>query len=69
MPVAPKRRRGRPVTGRVPIVTLRLPQDMIEALNRTADEEGVSRSEVVRRMIEKAMGREPPTSGGGSPER
>ena len=61
IPVTQKRR-GRPPTGQVPLVTVRLPQDMIDTLNRIAAEEGASRSDVIRRPLEKALGRKQPST-------
>ena len=47
--VTPKKRgRGRPATGRDPIVTLRLPVDIRREIERVAAKEGVSRSEMFR---------------------
>jgi Arc/MetJ-type ribon-helix-helix transcriptional regulator len=47
---APKKR-GRPATGRDPLVSLRLPKDALEAVEAIAKEEGVPRSEVIRRAV------------------
>jgi hypothetical protein len=61
IPVTQKRR-GRPPTGQVPLVTVRLPQDMIDVLNDMAAAEGVTRSVVIRRLLEKALGRKRPST-------
>ena len=58
--VTPKKRgRGRPATGRDPIVTLRLPVDIRREIERLAAKEGVSRSEMFRMLLEQAMKRRP----------
>ena len=49
------KRRGRPATGKDPLVTLRLPQAMIDALDKKAEAEGVSRSEAMRQLIEAGL--------------
>ncbi|MGP9819901.1 ribbon-helix-helix domain-containing protein [Salinarimonas sp. NSM] len=46
-----KRRRGRPATGRDPLVSLRLPKDALARVEAIAAGEGVSRSEVLRRAV------------------
>ncbi|MGJ3263691.1 MAG: ribbon-helix-helix domain-containing protein [Salinarimonas sp.] len=46
-----KRRRGRPATGRDPLVSLRLPKDALSQVEEIAEGEGVSRSEVMRRAV------------------
>jgi hypothetical protein len=50
--VTPKKKRGRPATGRDPHVTARLPQDLIDAIERWAEKGGASRSEAIRRLVE-----------------
>lgn len=54
--VIPKRR-GRPATGRDPLISLRLPAYMISAVEAWARGKGLSRSEAVRQMIEQALGK------------
>jgi metal-responsive CopG/Arc/MetJ family transcriptional regulator len=49
------KKRGRPATGKDPFVGVRLPAEMIEALNSRAAAEGVSRSEAIRRLIENGL--------------
>lgn len=46
-----KRKRGRPATGRDPLVSLRLPRDVLEKVEAIASGEGLSRSEVLRRAV------------------
>jgi predicted DNA-binding protein len=50
-----KRGRGRPATGRDPVIALRLPKKTIEALDRWADSEGTTRSAAARRLIEEGL--------------
>jgi len=52
--VTPKKR-GRPATGKDPHVSMRLPADLIAAIDKAAKAEGVSRSEKIRALIEKAL--------------
>jgi hypothetical protein len=53
------KKRGRPATGKDPLVTARLPQDMIDSLDTRAKSEGVTRSETMRRLIEAGLKRRP----------
>jgi hypothetical protein len=53
------KKRGRPATGKDPLVTARLPQDMIASLDAYAERDGVTRSEVMRRLIEAGLKRRP----------
>ena len=48
--VKPKKR-GRPATGRDPLVGIRLPPSVIERIDAWAAERGVNRSEAIRAMI------------------
>jgi metal-responsive CopG/Arc/MetJ family transcriptional regulator len=43
-----------------PAVTVELPEDMLRALDRLAHRERITRSEVIRRMVEKALAAEAP---------
>lgn len=52
--VEPKKR-GRPATGKDPLVGLRLPPEMIVRLDAWADGQGLSRSEAIRRIIGNAL--------------
>lgn len=56
IPVVPKKR-GRPATGRDPLLTGRVPAEMIAAVEEWAERHKVSRSEAVRRLIQ--LGLEP----------
>jgi hypothetical protein len=50
------RKRGRPSKGgRDPLISLRLPQEMIAGLERWAVANGVSRSEAVRDLISERL--------------
>lgn len=53
--VIQKRGPGRPATGTHPLVTVRLPPEMIAALDDKANAEGVSRSDVIRRLVELGL--------------
>lgn len=57
--VTPKKRRGRPATGRDPVMTLRLPPALIADLEKWAQASGVSRSEAARIMIENGLMKKP----------
>jgi CopG-like RHH_1 or ribbon-helix-helix domain, RHH_5 len=52
-----KRGRGRPATGRDPMIGLRLPKDQIAALDEWAKTNGCTRSELIRVLIERALRR------------
>lgn len=49
------KKRGRPATGKDPLVTVRLPAAMIAALDKEAGAAGVNRSEVIRRFVAKGL--------------
>jgi hypothetical protein len=49
--VIQKRRPGRPATGTQPLVTVRLPPEMIADLDKKAKAEGVGRSDIIRRLV------------------
>jgi len=53
------KKRGRPATGKDPLVAARLPQTMIAALDKRAEAEGVTRSETMRRLLEAGLKRRP----------
>jgi Ribbon-helix-helix protein, copG family len=52
--VTPKRR-GRPATGRDPHVAFRIPGEMIAEINQWAKEQGLSRSEALRRLLDAGL--------------
>jgi len=49
--VQPKKR-GRPATGKDPLLTVRAPKAIIQAIESWAAKNEVTRSEAVRRMVE-----------------
>ena len=53
--VAPKRRGRPPSGGRDPGVHIRLPEDLLAAIDRLAAAEGISRSEAIRRLCELGL--------------
>ena len=50
--VHPKKRRGRPATGKDPLVSARLPQALIDQVEDWATTNEASRSEAIRRLVE-----------------
>jgi len=53
---ATRKRRGRPpTTGTHPTFTVRLPEDLVTAIERFADAEKLSRSEAIRRLVELGL--------------
>lgn len=52
--VTPKKR-GRPATGRDPLLTARLPQPMIDSIEVWARRNECSRSEAIRRLVELGL--------------
>jgi Arc/MetJ-type ribon-helix-helix transcriptional regulator len=53
--VHPKKRRGRPATGKDPLVSARLPQELIESVEAWASANSASRSEAIRRLVELGL--------------
>jgi hypothetical protein len=53
VPVIPKKRPGRPATGRDPLVAFRLPAEVIDRLDQMARDRGVSRSHFFRTLLDK----------------
>jgi Ribbon-helix-helix protein, copG family len=54
--VTPKKKRGRPATGRDPVMTVRLPPELVESMDRWAKENGYpDRSSAIRALIERGM--------------
>ena len=45
------KKRGRPATGQAPLVGFRAPADIVEAITKAGDAEGIVRSEVIRRAV------------------
>jgi len=54
IPVTPKKR-GRPATGRDPQVQVRLHPSLIRQLDERAERDGISRSEIIRRLLKEAL--------------
>ena len=53
--VTPKRKRGRPATGRDPHVTSRMPQTLIDRVEDWAAANDTGRSEAIRRLVELGL--------------
>jgi hypothetical protein len=53
--VAPKRRGRPPTGGRDPLLAARVPQELINRIEKWARLNGISRSEAVRRLIEHSL--------------
>jgi Arc/MetJ-type ribon-helix-helix transcriptional regulator len=53
--VHPKKRRGRPATGKDPLVSARLPVKLIETIESIAESEKTSRSDAIRNLIERGL--------------
>jgi Ribbon-helix-helix protein, copG family len=53
--VHPKKRRGRPATGKDPLVSARLPQELIDSVAAWASVNSASRSEAIRRLVELGL--------------
>jgi Arc/MetJ-type ribon-helix-helix transcriptional regulator len=53
--VHPKKRRGRPATGKDPLVSARLPQTLIDQVEHWAASGEASRSEAIRRLVELGL--------------
>jgi hypothetical protein len=53
--VTPKKKRGRPATGRDPHVTSRMPQALIDQVENWAAANETSRSEAIRRLVELGL--------------
>jgi len=53
--IARQKNRGRPATGVTPTMTIRLPNALIAAIDRLSSERGVTRSEIVRVLIEDGL--------------
>ncbi len=47
----PRKKRGRPRTGRDPTVSVRLPPAVIREIDRIAHDRGVSRSQAARELL------------------
>jgi hypothetical protein len=54
--VAPKKRRGRPATGKDPHVAARMPAELIARIEAWAEANDTSRSDAFRRLVEIGLG-------------
>lgn len=45
-----------------PAVTVHLPENMLRSIDRQAHQSRITRSEVIRRLVEKGLANEPPPS-------
>jgi hypothetical protein len=52
---AEPKKRGRPATGKDPLVGVRIPVELTAEIDAWAKQNGVSRSEAIRRMIEHVL--------------
>jgi hypothetical protein len=50
-----KRRRGRPAMGKDPLVSARLPQELVDSVEAWASANSASRSEAIRRLVELGL--------------
>lgn len=53
--VKPKKKRGRPATGKDPLLGVRVPPETTLRIDALAADEGITRSEAVRRLIELGL--------------
>jgi Arc/MetJ-type ribon-helix-helix transcriptional regulator len=49
---------GRPATGHDPVMTVRLPKELTERIDKHAENKGETRSEVMRRFLEAGLAAE-----------
>jgi hypothetical protein len=52
-----RRGAGRPATGNDPVVSHRMPRELIEHVEAWADAHKISRSDAIRRLIESGLSR------------
>jgi hypothetical protein len=50
-----RKKRGRPATGKDPLVALRMPPDLILDLDQWAVDRDLSRSSAIRKLLEQAL--------------
>jgi len=53
--VIPKKKRGRPATGRDPVLAIRLPDKLREAVDQWAASRKITRSQAIRMLIDKGL--------------
>jgi predicted transcriptional regulator len=51
----PKKRIGRPPTGRSPTATIALPKQLMDSIDKLARDEKLSRSKVIQNLIAEAL--------------
>jgi predicted DNA-binding protein len=57
--VIPKKKRGRPATGRDPVYAVRLPDEVVNGIDKWAKANGHrDRSAAIRAMIERALAKD-----------
>ena len=49
------KKRGRPATGKDPMVNLRMPPELISSVDAWGRSSGITRSEAIRRLVEQAL--------------
>jgi len=54
--VIPKKKRGRPATGKDPLLTSRVPQSTIDAVEEWGIKRNMNRSEAIRELLQQALG-------------
>jgi hypothetical protein len=52
--VKPKKR-GRPATGKDPLIGIRAPPELIAKIDRYAEHQALTRSEAIRKLLEHAL--------------
>jgi Arc/MetJ-type ribon-helix-helix transcriptional regulator len=62
-----KKKRGRPATGRDPMVSSRIPEDVVSAIDQWAEYNETTRSDAIRRLVElglttKTKAKQPPAA-------
>jgi hypothetical protein len=50
-----KKKRGRPATGRDPMVSSRIPEDVVSAIDQWAQRNETTRSDAIRRLVELGL--------------
>lgn len=50
-----KRGRGRPATGRDPMVSSRIPAEIVDQIDRWAEKNETTRSDAIRRLVELGL--------------
>jgi hypothetical protein len=54
--VQPKKKRGRPATGKDPLLTSRVPQTTIDAVEAWGIKRNMNRSQAIRELLHQALG-------------